>query len=455
MLPKPLLAVWGDLSTEEAKKFGMLSTVFFLVLGIYWMLKTMKDPIFDLHVGYRYQPWAKAASLIFVGLTILFYSKLLDIFEKQAVFTIMCCFYGLSFMVLAYCLANPSCVHADILSAVPGSIFGWMAYLFVESFGSIMPALLWAFVASVTTAKSAQRGYGMLATCTNLGTMLGPLFISIWGARLGLPCFFCVAGLLTLIVPFLIRWCIRSISITSTASVFGPKQRANFTDGLRLLVTTPYLLGIFAVTTLYEFIGTILDFQKGMLISQNYPTRLDGGAAFAWFKGLEGTAIGIVSFMFALFGTSFFMRRLGLRFSLISFPVVIGVTIAIVCGMYYAGTDSYSLMWTFFYAVVLIKGLNYALNNPTKEVLYIPTSNEVKFKTKGWIDAFGARFMKALGAGVNESLSRSLPLLLSIGALLSLGVIGVWIFAAFFVSGSFSKLQQDNGPDVPGTGQPV
>jgi AAA family ATP:ADP antiporter len=107
MLPKPLKAIWGDLTSQEVKKFGILSSIFFLVIGIYWMLKTMKDPIFDLHVGFRYQPWAKIASLLFVALTVIFYSKLVDWFKKQTVFYIICSFYGLGFMTLAYLLAHP------------------------------------------------------------------------------------------------------------------------------------------------------------------------------------------------------------------------------------------------------------------------------------------------------------------------------------------------------------
>ena len=158
------------------------------------------------------------------------------------------------------------------------------------------------------------------------------------------------------------------------------KGGTGFGEGLRLLMTRPYLMGVFAIATLYEFIGTILDFQKGMLISSNYPSKLDGGAAFAWFKGLEGSAIGVVSLLFAMFGTSFFMRRFGLKFSLISFPAIIGLTVITVFTMYAIGANSYQLMWVFFGAVVLIKGLNYALNNPSKEVLYIPTSKDVKYK---------------------------------------------------------------------------
>lgn len=444
MLPKPLRAIWGDLTAQEVKKFGILSSIFFMVIGIYWMLKTMKDPIFDLHVGFRYQPWAKIASLVFVALIVIFYSKLVDWFKKQTVFYIVCGLYGTGFIALAYMLANPQLVSQ--WSFIPGNVLGWASYLFIESFGSIMPALFWAFVASSTNTDSAKRGYAMIATCTQVGTIFGPLLISTYSARFGLPLFFGISGLLIFTIPLIITYYSKAIPEEHNQETSSSKknERSGFIEGLRLLLTKPYLMGVFAIATLYEFIGTILDFQKGMLISTNYPSKIDGGAAFAWFKGLEGSAIGVISLLFAMFGTSFFMRKFGLKFSLISFPAIIGLTVTTVFAMYMLGADSYQLMWVFFGAVVLIKGLNYALNNPSKEVLYIPTSKNVKFKTKGWIDAFGARLLKTFGAGVNNTLSSSLPTLLTVGTFLSLGVVGVWIYAAAYVSGAFDTLQKED-----------
>jgi AAA family ATP:ADP antiporter len=309
-----------------------------------------------------------------------------------------------------------------------------------------MPALFWAFVASNTNADSAKRGYAMIATCTQVGTIFGPLLISTYSTRFGLPLFFAVSGLLIFVIPFIITFYTKVVpeEQTQASAAQQKKGKSGFIEGLRLLMTKPYLMGVFAIATLYEFIGTILDFQKGMLISSNYPSKLDGGAAFAWFKGLEGSAIGVVSLLFAMFGTSFFMRKFGLKFSLISFPAIIGLTVTTVFAMYMLGANSYQLMWVFFGAVVLIKGLNYALNNPSKEVLYIPTSKDVKFKTKGWIDAFGARLLKTFGAGVNNSLSASLPTLLTLGTFLSLGVVGIWIYAAAYVSGAFDTLKKEN-----------
>lgn len=50
-----------------------------------------------------------------------------------------------------------------------------------------------------------------------------------------------------------------------------------------------------------------------------------------------------------------------------------------------------------------IQGLTYALNEPCKEMLYLPTSDAIKFKAKGWIDVFGSRVAKGVGSFVTLS----------------------------------------------------
>merc|ERR1712023_458949 len=45
-----------------------------------------------------------------------------------------------------------------------------------------------------------------------------------------------------------------------------------------------------------------------------------------------------------------------------------------------------------------LHALALALSNPCMELLYQPTSSEVKFKVKTWIDKFGQGGVKALGS---------------------------------------------------------
>ena len=68
-------------------------------------------------------------------------------------------------------------------------------------------------------------------------------------------------------------------------------------------------------------------------------------------------------------------------------------------------------------AQVGIKGLSYALQSPSREMLYIVTTDAIKFKAKSWIDVFGGHAAKALGSGVNHSCKHNFGLLMTAGSL--------------------------------------
>jgi AAA family ATP:ADP antiporter len=84
------------------------------------------------------------------------------------------------------------------------------------------------------------------------------------------------------------------------------------------------------------------------------------------------------------------IKRFGLTLTLIAFPVLLLVCTLIVWMSPH--------IWTVFAVMMVIKGMSYALNNPTKEILYQMTSTSIKFKCKSWIDTFGQRSSKAGGS---------------------------------------------------------
>jgi AAA family ATP:ADP antiporter len=100
-------------------------------------------------------------------------------------------------------------------------------------------------------------------------------------------------------------------------------------------------------------------------------------------------ALQVLSCSFALFGTSYLHRTIGTRASLISFPLLL-----LCAGVLYLFFPNLYVVTLF---LVLLKGLHYAFNQPVRETLYIPTSKDIKYKAKAWIDVVGLRGAKAVG----------------------------------------------------------
>lgn len=441
MFPRLISLFWPDLSDQEIQKFSLLSLAFFFIVGPYWLLKPLKDGFFFKVVGKNMQPSAKIVSVLVVALLVMIYSRLVDIFEKHELFYIIGSFFATIFGSISFFifLRNSGFyVNTFLVKAV-----AWISFMMIESFGSIVVALFWSFVASITDPLSAKRGYPLVITVGQIGAIGGSLF-AFQANILGLPFLFSLVGLSIVVFMFVIR---RFINVSSKnlkwevgRHVESEDNRSTgFLEGLRLLLSKPYLFGIFLVVASYEVVGTIVDYQMKSQASEIYSSE----EAMTSFLGIFGIATNGLAFIMAAFGVAYFMKRFGLTFCLLAFPISLGLAVS---GLYHLImseiTSHQALLWTIFGVMTVAKGLSYALNNPSKEIMYIPTSKDAKFKSKVWIDVFGARSAKAAGSTFNEFLRHSSNILMY-GTVVSLGLIGIWVLVALFVSEKFNRLVRE------------
>lgn len=438
MLHKLIRALWGDLEGASLKKLSLLGLGFFFLIGSWWPLKTLKDGIFINMVGPMHLPQVKIASLILFFPLVLGYSRLVDYVSKEKLFYMLISFYGCLGLFFVYLLNHPTIGLANNQTD-PSRILGWAFYLFCESYISLMVTHYWSFINDITTTDEAKNGYGLII----FGTQFGGTVFTILGSALSYDVerYTQRAPLIALIsvimffmvglVVFVLQHVVNKSSMLGYEAEMGitptQEETVGFFDGLMLLLTRPYVAGIFALVFFQDLVSTMMGFQLSLLVASTYP---DPGMVnkflfnFAFY-------VQTISCSFALVGTSFFQRHFGIVFSLVAYPVLIGVSI--VCYMVNPTLN------TIFYVMLVAKALGFALNQPSKEALYIPTSKSVKYKSKAWIDMFGLRFAKASGSFVNQFLG---PLVVATGTV-SLAIIGIWSATATLLGNRFKQTVAD------------
>jgi ATP:ADP antiporter, AAA family len=421
--------LWGDLSAEEFKRFGMLSMTLLFIIGTYWLMRPLKDGIFIGIVGKHYLPWAKILSFGFILPVVVLYAKLVDLVKKQSLFYILCTGYAVLFAIIAYLLTDPTIGLSNTVAS-PKRILGWTTYLAIESFGSLLVSLFWSFVASNTETDSAKRGYGLIIFGAQIGAMSGPL-LAMNAVKLGMPFLTLCVSFGLLMVPFLIRYFVKLYPTEGETAVTA-KKKTSPVEGLKLIFTKSYLVGVLGISTLYEVVATIFDLQMKFLAADTFANNSEQVTAFL---GMFGFATNATAFVLAFIGTSYFIRTFGLTFCLVVYPICVSVVVLNVW--------LYPVLWVVFASVVTIKAISYALNNPCKEIMYIPTSKDAKFKAKSVIDMFGGRTAKAAGSFAKASVAK-MASAATYEALICLGIIGVWISAATFVGRRNKKLVETN-----------
>jgi AAA family ATP:ADP antiporter len=320
-----------------------------------------------------------------------------------------------------------------------------VSYCAIESFGSIFVSLFWSFVNSTVSLEHAKASYGLIIAGAQIGAILGPT-LAVASATLGVANLYAFAGCVVGMVWVLMRQFVGmygtggSARAASTTPGKSGKAAPSLVEGVYLLGRHPYVAGIFFITCLFEVVVTVLDFEMKVLAKQ-LPEYHDT-AAFARFMGFFGQATNSVSLFFSLVGTSFVIRRLGLATTLLLFPAML---MAILAYVFVAPS-----LDVFFAALVTVKGLSYALNKPSVEMLYFATSDTIKFKSKSWSDVFGSRGAKAAGSLITDGLRHSMSALLFWGNLASIAVNFALLAIAVLMGRKFNELQA-TGAIVGGT----
>ncbi|MGA9530876.1 MAG: Npt1/Npt2 family nucleotide transporter [Candidatus Babeliales bacterium] len=439
--------LWGEFQPGELQKFSLLSLIFSLMIGTYWTLRPIKDSAFATIVGIDYLPYAKILSLCVIVPLVLVYSKLIDIFPRHKVFYALSIVYGLAALAFGYAFMHP---EIGLLNAVsdPARVIGWVWYVYVESMGSLLVALFWAFTTDVTLPDSANRGFPMIALFGQMGNIFGPFFLNT--KRLGLATsapIVAICGGLIFCIGFLLRFFMEVVPADQLRGFDGTEEEEEkasepgFFEGLKLLVTKGYLFGIFLIITIYEVIVTILDYHFKATAKAAFPLEADYSAylsQYAWMTGVVAT-------LCVLFGINKIQRALGIRFSLFLLPILVAGAVTML-------KLNPSTLTIAFWIMVISKAINYALNQPTLKQLYIPTSRDTKYKAQAWIEMFGSRGSKGLASLINSTRKGFVKTLgpvagvdkfLTMSATFSGAVIVLWFFVVVYVSNIYTKAVKD------------
>ena len=435
---------YPDIKKEDVKKTTLLALTFLSVIGSYWLLRLLKDFVicqvaFPVSLGYSateglsWLPIIKIISPFFGFALVIPYMKLVDMFEKHKLFYIVTSFYAAIFAFMGILLYIQTVFGPELLGTTVLKYSGILGYLFTESFGSIVIALFWSFTISSTNTEQAKSYFPFIVAVGQIGAITGSSLMMFKG----IPSWLCyIIPAIVLIFSVFTLKAFTKLSGTKTKTVNAPKKKPDFFDGIKLLFMQPYFIGILAVSTLYEVAGTIIDFT---MKSQAINLGLD----FSWFMGIYGVLANSLAFFLALIGTSKLMKKFGLRICILIYPVAFASALLLLYTLYISGASAINILWALFSTMLLIKAASYAVSNPVKEMMYIPTTKDAKFKVKGVIDMIGARTAKMAGSGINTSLG-SMANLLAYGSLISLGVMGVMIGAAILVGAKNKKLVDNN-----------
>jgi AAA family ATP:ADP antiporter len=260
----------------------------------------------------------------------------------------------------------------------------WIARVFfvwLSVFNLFVVSVFWSFMADIFRPDQGTKLFSIIAAGGSTGAMVGPLLTT------GLTYLIPIPGLMLVSAAMLgmCWWCIRVLDRWSTQqpghSTHKPGEAigGNMWAGMRLAVSSPYLLGICAYLFLLTTTATFLYLEQTRLVGEHVASAQGRTRLFA----VVDLAVNVITFLTQLFMTGPMISRFGFASALVFLPA------ASIVGFMVIG--SMPVLLSFILFTIVRRVGEYAIAKPAREVLFTVVGREEKYKAKNFIDTAVSR----------------------------------------------------------------
>ncbi len=438
-----------NIEKNDRIKLVNLAITFFFIIGSYSVLRSLKASIFLGFVGREYQPLAKIVALAMLFPVMFLYSKMVDKVRRYQVVLIVFMVYAVICIIFAAIFTHPVYGIRNSVTS-PYRLVGWLFEFFMDFYQALIVSGFWSFVTSISTPDFANKTYGIIVAASRIGGMastglsvilLSNNFLEGWQSISFLTF---LSAILLLCAAFFLYQIVRKIprnelhgyeaAYVASAQKEQNSKKTGIFEGLRLMITEPYVMGIFGMVCSFEIINIIFDYKMEVLMSIETHNNIH---AMSRFMMIYTGSFQALSFFLAFFGTTAFLKYVGVRAGIFVMPLsmlILGFVLF-----------SYPSLSTIFVVLVISRALNYGFNNPMREVLYIPTIKDIQFKSKAWIDSFGRTVSKSSGSTINLMTAfQSVGLQTAIMFVFITSVSSVWLIIAYMMGRKYVKTVENN-----------
>jgi AAA family ATP:ADP antiporter len=436
------LAHFADVRGGEGAGVLLMALNLFLLLGAYYMLKTVREALILTQGGAEVKSYSAAGqAILLLGVVPLFGAFASRVNRVRLITGVMLFF-------------------ASNLASF--AVFGKMGYhegvayfLWVGVFNVMVTAQLWAFANDLYTRQQGERLFPLIGLGSALGAWLGAVAAKELIHFTGPYGLMTVAGLVLICCAALTWWTERRHVRGSDRRIQRQaEQPLGKEGGFQLIFRDRYLLLIAALVVLLNIVNSSGEFLLGKLVVSEAARMFPDGVTMAaqrqtvvgeFYASFFGW-VNITGFLLQAFFVSRIFKAFGPGGALFVGPSIalIGYSVILVA----------PVLGLVQVLKILDNSSDYSIQNTARQALFLPTSREAKYKAKTAIDAFFMRFGDVLQAGI-VYIGTALGFVLSSFAALNLAFTVVWIFVAVALAREYRKRSGQPGKASTGRASTV
>ena len=368
------LSLFTDVRAGEGATAVLMLVNIFLLLICYPVIKTVREPLILLGGGAEVRSYAAAGQALLLMGFVPLYSWFASRVDRAKLLVGVTVF----FIACIELFASAVAVHVPYV--------GVAFFIWVGIFNISLVAQFWSFANDIYSKEAGDRLFPIIMIGMTAGAPLGS-FVAGRLFRLGIPpqaILQISAALLSASIVLYLQINRRENSRTSVRQAMLSAH-----GGFRLVLGNGYLRLIAALVVLLNLVNTTGEYLVARLLTSRVqelavanPT-FDKQAYIGAFSGDYQFWVNVSAFLLQAFVTSRLVKYRGLRGALLALPLIALGGYALVA----AGVGFSVVRWI----KTAENATDYSIMNTARQLLWLPTSRDEKYKAKQAIDTFFVR----------------------------------------------------------------
>ena len=410
------LLLFSEVREGEGAGVLLLAANVFLLLGMYYILKTIREPlILSQPGGAEMKSYAAVAQTALFLLMLPVYGKLGSSCNRMRLISITTIFFILNlavFFVLG--MANVG--------------IGVAFYIWVGVFNWFVVAQFWSFANDLYSEEQGKRLFPIAGVGASLGACVGAFFAKWLFGHFNAYQMMAIAGVLLagyLAITFAVNR--RESGRAGAAAAKRAAEPLDRKGGFQLILKDRYLLLIAGSILLLNLVNTNGEYIVSRFISESaqHLPKADQARFIGQFYGDYFSWVNVLGLAMQTFLVSRLFKWIGIGGALFVLPAIS------LTG--YSMLAFVPLLGVIRSVKILENSTDYSLNNTVRHALFLPTSREAKYKAKAATDTFFVRGGDVVSAACVFAGTRWLGLTVPAMALLNTGLVVVWIVLAVLI----------------------
>ena len=412
------LVVWThklvDVQVGEVRALIWSFVYFFSLLCGYYIVRPLRDEM-GIAGGVENLQWLFTGTFFAMLAAVPLFGWVSSRYPRQR-FLPYVYFFFVANLLIFFVLFRSGLTHAYVARAF---------FIWVSVYNLFVVSVFWSFMVDIYSAAQAKRLFGFIAAGGTAGAICGPILTATLAIPLGPTNLLLVSAAFLMICVFCIHrlaaWEGGDPSQHRGRRATDEPERAmggSMWAGFKLVLGSPYLLGICLLMLFLTTLATFLYFQQAQIVRDSFSDPSQRTTVFAAID----LAVNALTLTFQLFLTGRLVRHIGLAWTLALIPLLLGLG--------FLALGFAPVLVVLVVVQVLRRAGNYAIMRPAREMLYSVLSKEEKYKAKNLIDTAVYRGGDAVSAWAYAGLA-GLGLGLSAIAFIAVPLAGLWAWIAY------------------------